>query len=242
MFVTGRQDSRQNCVVGSPFKLARESSEQNSWAGWAANVASRVISGGLFAMSASPVQSTSSVAAAPIVASENVCVLVSGFEIDVPRAVLMVNASFRNTLQADPEKRLVEFNDVNIEGSSFLHFVCLFDVEFPESVPIDLTISAMQKLLEFLALKKAGGSFNARAFFAKYSEFPDTLMNLSDTLRTLPCVNNILDLSQNFDGVLFVVLEFNPQWRRICSTSAWLASSWRCRSPSWPQRRRAAVR
>jgi hypothetical protein len=40
-------------------------------------------------------------------------------------------------------------------------------------------LSAMQKLDEFLTLKKAGGSLNAHAFFFEYSEFPDTLMNLS---------------------------------------------------------------
>jgi hypothetical protein len=72
-------------------------------------------------MSALPIQSSSSASAAPAIAADNIRVLVSGFEIDVPRPVVMVNAYFRNTLQANPENRLIEFNDVNIEGLYFLY-------------------------------------------------------------------------------------------------------------------------
>ena len=77
-------------------------------------------------------------------------------EVPTTRLVVSANAFFRNLIVSSPELKCFNCEQHNLQTEAVLKF------------------------LEFLTLKRAGGPFNSKAYFSKYSEFPDALLSVSE--------------------------------------------------------------
>lgn len=122
-------------------------------------------------------------ASAAVPADEILKLTVSSREIDVPRSVLMANGHFRASLFANASLKKLA---IPVDSPGAYDGLLKVYSRFPFASA--LSFSAALKLIEFLTLKKQGGSFNGRAFFQKYSEFPDILLSVADSVGCISFV------------------------------------------------------